>query len=156
MAGLSYDGSFRIVYFGFPFESLSTETARNEVMTQVIDFFGLEAISGSISVSNLETGFVGLFRKRGLATVQVVDGGGTPIGGVTVLGTFSGDLQETVAGLTDGAGNATLTTSSVARGPLEFTFCVDGLDHDAYAYSPDDNTLSCQDFTFTGPPPPSQ
>jgi len=42
-AGIVYDGTHRIVAFGFPFETISTATARDQVMARVVEFFELNA-----------------------------------------------------------------------------------------------------------------
>jgi len=40
-AGLQYDGGLnRIVLFGFPFETITSASARNETMADILDFFG--------------------------------------------------------------------------------------------------------------------
>jgi len=45
-AGIQYDGvDFKVVHFGFPFETITTEAARNETMADILDFFG--AVVGS-------------------------------------------------------------------------------------------------------------
>jgi len=50
MAGVQFAGVFpsgikegRLVYFGFPFETIYPSTARNEVMARVLKFFGFES-----------------------------------------------------------------------------------------------------------------
>jgi len=40
-AGISYDGAFQVVHFGFPFESINSASVRSDVMDAVLDFFGL-------------------------------------------------------------------------------------------------------------------
>jgi hypothetical protein len=38
-AGVQYDGSFQVVHFGFPFETITSAAAREEIMDRVIAFF---------------------------------------------------------------------------------------------------------------------
>ncbi len=42
-AGIQYAGTFRLVYMGFPFESITSESYRNQVMQKVIKFFFAES-----------------------------------------------------------------------------------------------------------------
>ena len=41
-AGVVYDGAYKLVHFGFPYEAITDLTSRSLVMTAVLDFFGLE------------------------------------------------------------------------------------------------------------------
>jgi len=38
VAGVVYEGDYRLVYFAFPFEAINGQTARNNLMTQVLGF----------------------------------------------------------------------------------------------------------------------
>ena len=40
-AAVTYDGAFRVVHFGFPFESIDNQPDRDAVMSRVMTFFGL-------------------------------------------------------------------------------------------------------------------
>jgi hypothetical protein len=77
-------------------------------------------------------------QKNGQAVVTVTDDVGNVISGVTVSGTFAGTFDETVAGSTDGSGQATLTTSGQAKKGIAFTFCVDTISASgSLVYTPD-------------------
>jgi hypothetical protein len=41
VAGIEYEGDYRLVYFGFPFESIDGAPERARVMSRVLTFFGL-------------------------------------------------------------------------------------------------------------------
>ncbi|MCP4250753.1 MAG: hypothetical protein GY778_27260, partial [bacterium] len=43
LAGVVFDGAFRVVNFGFPFETITTAAARADVMNRIVGFF---AVSG--------------------------------------------------------------------------------------------------------------
>ena len=43
VAAVQYSGTAKLVYLGFPFETISDETARTQLMAAAIDFFELEA-----------------------------------------------------------------------------------------------------------------
>jgi hypothetical protein len=38
-AGVAYKGNYRIICFGFPFETIETQTMRNKIMKAVLDYF---------------------------------------------------------------------------------------------------------------------
>lgn len=40
-AGVQYSGTFKVVYFGFPFETIVEESARNNIMKNILAFFAL-------------------------------------------------------------------------------------------------------------------
>ncbi|MFC1682587.1 glycosyl hydrolase family 18 protein [Candidatus Zixiibacteriota bacterium] len=42
-AGIEYDGSFKLVNLGFPFETVYPEASRDSLMSRVLDFFGIAA-----------------------------------------------------------------------------------------------------------------
>ena len=66
-------------------------------------------------------------RARGIATVRVVEAGGSVgVSGVTVQGQWSGSFEGGASAVTDATGTATLQTSMI-RGGSSFTFCVDAL-----------------------------
>ena len=41
-AAIVYDGAFRVVNFGFPFEAITSASRRIEVLVAILDFFGLD------------------------------------------------------------------------------------------------------------------
>jgi len=63
-------------------------------------------------------------RNNGEAVVVVVDEGGSPVAGVAVSGSFSGDWSGTDGGATDGLGEVVLTTPTI-KGLGFVGFCVD-------------------------------
>ena len=78
-------------------------------------------------------------------TITVVDDLGNPISGATVLVTFTGDYNETVAGTTNGSGSVTLQTVGVKKGNIDYTFCVDSVSA-GLPYAPGDNSVTCDNF----------
>lgn len=76
-------------------------------------------------------------QQFGVATVQVNDDLGTPVGGAAVTVQFSGDFVESVSGVTDANGSVTLvTTVAPARKP-NFSACVASIsDPGGLPYSP--------------------
>jgi len=42
MAAIQYSGTYKLVYIGFPFETIMSASTRNEVMKRVLDFFGFK------------------------------------------------------------------------------------------------------------------
>jgi len=44
-AGLSYDGTYKLVYMAFPFETITESTKRADLMEDILDFFGLIDVS---------------------------------------------------------------------------------------------------------------
>jgi hypothetical protein len=64
-------------------------------------------------------------RNRGVATVTVRDESGvSPVDGVAVSGTFSGDWSGTRSGISDGSGQVVVETPAVKNG-TSWQFCVD-------------------------------
>jgi len=84
--------------------------------------------------------------RYGQALVKVMDDCGNAVSGVTVYGTFSGDLSESINGQTGGDGNVLLTTTTSAKGKPVFTFCVDNVSNGTLSYAPDDNVETCDSF----------
>ena len=41
-AGVCYDGNYRTIVLGFPFESITTEKERNELMGQILKYWGMK------------------------------------------------------------------------------------------------------------------
>ncbi len=83
---------------------------------------------GSVSVTTVN---IGQGRKRGQATVFVVDNLGGPVAGAAVTGNFSGTFTEPgVSGpLTDSAGRTIIETAGAQKGSVSVTFCVTGIVH---------------------------
>jgi hypothetical protein len=74
---------------------------------------------------NVESVVVKGPRNRGVATVMVLDESGTsPVDGVAVSGTFSGDWNGTRSGMSNGIGHAVVETPAVKNG-TSWQFCVD-------------------------------
>ncbi|HSR49507.1 MAG TPA: Ig-like domain-containing protein [Acidobacteriota bacterium] len=86
----------------------------------------------------LDTQNAGQGNKRGAATVVIMDDLGNPVAGATVMGTFSGDFNESASGVTDANGSVTLVTNGTARGGVSFSFCVDNVTA-SLPYDPSDN-----------------
>lgn len=47
--GSASSGTFKVVYLGFPFETITSQTTRNNVMQRVLNFFGVMPVSTEIS-----------------------------------------------------------------------------------------------------------
>lgn len=43
VAGVVFDGAFRVVNFGFPFETITSAVRRNEIMLAIVNFFNVSA-----------------------------------------------------------------------------------------------------------------
>ena len=74
------------------------------------------------------------------ATFLIVDDSGSPVDGATVDGTFSGDLTGTDSGVTDGNGEAVLTSDSFTSRPFDLGICADNVTHPTLTYDPAQNT----------------
>lgn len=80
---------------------------------------------------------------RAQATVRILDSGGRPLPGVTVVATTSGLAEQVVTAVTDRAGNALLRTDAIpssSRGAVTFT--VRGATLTGYAYLPAQNKVT--------------
>jgi len=93
--------------------------------------------------ANLAKGF-----KGGKAEVTIKDSLGNPVSGATVTGTFSGEFNETLSGITDSKGIATIfTTQSDKGGGVIFTFCVDDVEREySRIYDPGANQETCDTY----------
>ena len=49
VAAIQYDGDYKLVYMGFPFETITEESIRNDVMKRVLDFFDLSSSQTSVN-----------------------------------------------------------------------------------------------------------
>jgi hypothetical protein len=81
-------------------------------------------------------------RRRGRAVAVIVDNLGSPVGSVTVTGTFSGDFNQPQSDVTNGSGSATMDTSNTVKGNVNFTFCVDSVTG-GLPYQAGDNVVTC-------------
>lgn len=100
----------------------------------------------SLHVASIDTGTVniGQGNKLAQAIVTIVDDQGGAVSGATVMGSFTGDIDENVSAVTNGSGTAVLTTTGSKKGRLRFTFCVEGVSG-PLPYVPGDNAETCQD-----------
>jgi len=85
-------------------------------------------------------------KKHGKALVKVMDDCGNAVSGVTVYGSFSGDLSESVSGETGGHGKVLLTTTTSTKRKPSFTFCVDDVINGTLSYAPADNVENCDSY----------
>lgn len=110
------------------------------VTTGTVWSFRTSSVSGpsELVVASIVVGTAnaGKGNKAGQAVVTVTDDLGSPVGSLTVNGTFSGSYNESASGATGGDGSATLTTSSTVKGGVSFTFCVDSISGSALPYAP--------------------
>ncbi len=81
--------------------------------------------------------------KRARADVFLADEWGRPVAGALATGTFSGDLAETLSGVTDETGAVTLRASTTRKGSFSFTFCVTDVAHATLGYAPAENATTC-------------
>lgn len=81
-------------------------------------------------------------KKFARVTVTIEDDQGNPVGGATVNGSFTGDVNESASGTTNGNGQVTLTSNGSKKGKFTFTFCVDSVSA-ALPYAPGDNAETC-------------
>lgn len=44
VAGIQYDGAYKLVYFAFPFETISDGSVRNQIMSRILSFFGTSSV----------------------------------------------------------------------------------------------------------------
>jgi hypothetical protein len=88
-------------------------------------------------------------RNRGVATIAVEDEGGSPVNGVSLSGTFSGDWNGTVNGLSDAAGQLVVETPAVKNGST-WQFCIDTANKASMNF----DTQASANFLCGAPPPP--
>ena len=77
-------------------------------------------------------------RNRGVATITVQDADGSPVEGVAISGTFSGDWSGTRNGSTDSGGQLVLVTPEVKNGSL-WLFCLDTASKPAMEFNESDS-----------------
>ena len=86
---------------------------------------------------------------KALATVTIVDAGGSPVEGATVYGSWSGATSDGDSGVTDTNGQVTLESDSV-KSPssgTDFTFTVDDVVKSTGTYNPGSNTETTGSIT---------
>jgi choice-of-anchor B domain-containing protein len=81
-------------------------------------------------------------RYRGEATVTIVDAVGSPVSGVMVDGTFTGDWSGSASATTGASGQATLQTPPVKNGS-NWTFCVANAAISGWTYDQGANVEGC-------------
>ena len=74
-------------------------------------------------------------------TVIVHDDCDNPVSGVTVSGSFDGDFDETLSGMTGSDGTVVMTTTRSVKKP-SYSFCVDSLSH-SLPYDENANAETC-------------
>jgi aryl-phospho-beta-D-glucosidase BglC (GH1 family) len=98
----------------------------------------------TVSVASISIAAVGQGKKRGQATVTVVNNCGVPVAGATVTGNFSGTISQSgVSAVTNSSGVAVLQTSASVRGTVTVTFCVSGIVKSGLTYSASSNVETC-------------
>ena len=160
----STDSDGTVVAWDWAFGDGATSTAQNpshtyaaagsyDVTLTVTDDMGA---TGSTTQSVTVTGGTGggtmhieaittqLVRGGGSGTVDatflIVDDSGAPVSGATVAGSFFGDLSGTDTGVTDGNGEAVLTSDSFTARPFDLGACADNVTHPELTYDPSQNT----------------
>ncbi len=101
----------------------------------------------SLHVQSIVTGTVsGTYgREKYRAAVTINDDCGIAVGGVTVIGTFTGAFTQQITGVTDSNGVAVLVSSGQVSNP-SFTFCVDDVVDEDLIYDPGGNIETCGDY----------
>ncbi|MCG8408391.1 MAG: hypothetical protein MI923_24585 [Phycisphaerales bacterium] len=99
----------------------------------------------TMHVDSIDLDTVGSYRKKGRATVRIVDNLGNPVANATVTGSFTGSFNETRSATTNSNGIAVLKTKKRRWYP-SFTFCVDNVTHGTLTYEPGDNVETCDSF----------
>ena len=99
----------------------------------------------SVHIESIVVGTVGAGQgnKAGTAVVLVLDNNGNPVAGVVVEGDFTGSIEETLSGVTDGNGQVVLTTTKFARKKVNVTFCVTSVMAGVLDYDSGANVVNC-------------
>jgi type IV secretory pathway protease TraF len=84
-------------------------------------------------------------RSFGTVTVTVFDNCGYAVANAQVVGTFTGDYNETLTATTNAQGVATFTTTTQAKKPA-YTFCVDDIVKAGLTYNAGDNVETCDSY----------
>ncbi len=125
----------------------AVDTSSNEGIASDEEFATPQSSGAAttMSVSSIVPSLVdaGQGKKRGRATITVLDNNGAPVNGVTVTATFSGTYSETVVQTTNSSGVAVLDTSATAKGGISFTVCVDSVTGGSLTYDSASNTETC-------------
>lgn len=102
----------------------------------------------SVSSMLAETFNAGKGRKHAQITVNVRDNAGNPVSGVTVSGTFSSgsSFSEITSEITDGSGNAVLTSTDTAKGTITYEFCIQSLSTVSNTGTTWDNNTPCVSY----------
>lgn len=105
-----------------------------------------------VLVADVVTGTVaaGQGKKRGTATVSVVDNLGNPVNGATVSGEFSGTFSQSVSGVTNAQGQVSFQTTASAKGTLVVNFCVSNVAASPLIYDPAQNGFACSAPRLSG------
>lgn len=103
----------------------------------------LEPVSHHVDSLTASILNVGKGSKAGQVQVRIRDDLGNAVAGATVSGEFSGAFVDAASGVTDGSGQATLTTSGTAKGSVSFTFCVSDVVAASTTYDPASNLVGC-------------
>ena len=125
----------------------------------VIDPDNLDALTGgpalpppsactgsTVSVGSITVAAIGAGqgKKRGQATVTVLNNCGDPVAGATVTGNFTGTINQSgVSAVTNASGVAVLQTSGTAKGSVNVTFCVSGIAKSGMTYNASANVETC-------------
>ena len=89
--------------------------------------------------------------KRPQATVTIVDDQGSLVGSATVSatvsGAFIGDDNDMVSGDTAaGSGSVLFVSGDTKKGRIQFTFCVDNVEHALLEYDSNSNVNDCVSY----------
>ncbi len=160
----SSDADGSIVSWAWDFGDGNSSTAQNPsntyaasgtytVMLTVTDDMGATgSTSQSVTVNDgtgggtmhIEDITTALIRGGGSGTVDatflIVDDSGNPVDGATVSGTFSGDISGTDTGVTNGSGEAVLTSDSFTARPFDLGICADAVTHPTLTYDASQNS----------------
>jgi hypothetical protein len=163
------------VYFGsnptpaFQGNQTGTSYSPGALLESTTYFWRIDEVNGALKTTgptwNFTTGTAPAFhlaslnvvaerisgpRYHGVATITVRDTGGSPVEGVAVSGTFSGDWSGLRGGTTDNGGQLVVTTPAVKNGS-SWAFCVDT----ASKTSMDFDVPGSAAFLCDAPPPPA-
>ena len=80
--------------------------------------------------------------RSATAVVTIYDTDDSAVAGATVYGTWSGDYDASVSGVTAADGTVAFSSGKVRQANAAFTFTVDGVVHNAFTYDPALNNQS--------------
>ncbi len=78
----------------------------------------------------------------GHASVTIVDGSGAPVSGASVMGLLTGDITQTLSGVTGTDGTVELQATTKAYGNTEFCFEVTAVTHSSFDYDAAANSVT--------------